>query len=326
VKTLTVLILVVCLAGAGWAILTPYKGFDSERFVEIERGMPSTAIARELAAQGVIRAPWQFLLVRAVRPSAVLQAGEYRFQEPATVVEIFNRVARGDTYFFEFTVAEGSNIFDIAELLEAQEIMKASDFLRAAGDPSLIQDLVPSAKTLEGFLFPSTYRMTHATTAEELCKRMTDTFRREWRKLDAPAVDPRRVVTLASLVEKETGVPEERPMVASVFSNRLSKGMRLECDPTTIYAALLEGRYKGLIHQSDLKNKNPYNTYQNVGLPPGPIANPGVQALVAALTPADTDYLFFVANPKGGGHHFSKTINEHEKAVAAYRHAPRKKK
>ena len=312
-------------AAAGWMVWTPYQGFQAERFVEISRGMSTAAIAEQLAVQGVIRFPLQFLLVRALRPSVTLQAGEYHFDGKASAWEVLDRIARGDIYFFEFTVAEGSNIFDIADLLDSRGIIARDAFLRAAEDPSLIRDLVPTARTLEGFLFPSTYRLTHATTAEELCKRMTDTFRREWRKLGVPQADPRRTVTLASLIEKETGVAEERPLVASVFANRLAKGMRLECDPTTIYAALLDHRYRGAIHQSDLKNKNAYNTYQNSGLPPGPIANPGALALAAAVAPVETKYLFFVAKPAGGGHHFSATIGEHEKAVVAYRHAARKK-
>ena len=319
------LIALLTFAAAGWMVWIPNRGFTGERFVEIPRGMPASTIAQELAAQGVIRFPLQFLLVRALRPSATLQAGEYRFYRNASAWEVLDRIARGDIYFFEFTVAEGSNIFDIADSLAAQRIIAREEFLRAAEDPSLIRDLAPAARTLEGFLFPSTYRLTHTTTAEELCKRMTDTFRREWRKLGAPQDDPRRIATLASLIEKETGVAQERPLVASVFTNRLARGMRLDCDPTTIYAALLDQRYRGIIHQSDLKNKNAYNTYQNAGLPPGPIANPGALSLAAALAPAGTKYLFFVANPTGAGHHFSATMGEHERAVVAYRHAARKK-
>ena len=158
---------------------------------------------------------------------------------------------------------------------------------------------------------------------------MTTQFRRQWKKLlagqgssqkGAAPADPHRTVTLASMVEKETAVPEERPLIAGVFVNRLRLGMKLECDPTTIYAALLDRRYRGTIHRSDLENKNPYNTYRNPGLPPGPIANPGAAALAAALHPAQTDYLYFVAKPSGGGHQFSTTLAEHDNAVRAYRH------
>jgi UPF0755 protein len=204
--------------------------------------------------------------------------------------------------------------------------MPAADFLEAASDPAPIADLAPHARTLEGYLFPSTYRLSHSTTAAQLCSMMTDEFRKQWSKLagqsdkSGPA-DPQRTVTLASLVEKETASAQERPLVASVFTNRLARNMRLDCDPTTIYAALLDQRYRGVIHRSDLASANPYNTYQNPGLPPGPIANPGVPALAAALAPASTKYLYFVAKPAGGSHQFSETIAQHEKAVVAYRHA-----
>ncbi len=319
-------VLIVLAAAAVWLLLAPYRGFQGETFVQIPFGTGTAGIAEQLAREGVIRYPWQFLLVRAVHPKATLQSGEYRFASAASVRDVFNRLARGDVYYFEFTVPEGSNIFDISRSLESQGIMPAERFLHAAEDPSIIRDLSPNARTMEGFLFPSTYRMNHATTAEDLCKRMTDAFRREWRKAGAvTGADPRRVVTLASLVEKETAAPGERPLIASVFTNRLAKGMRLECDPTTIYAAELDNRYRGVIHRSDLANKNPYNTYQNTGLPPGPIANPGAEAIAAALMPAETKYLFFVAKPEGGSHRFSATMAEHEKAVAAYRHATRKK-
>ena len=324
-KRLLALVLLLGALVAG-ALLTPFQGFSADTFVEIPRGTGTAGIAQELARQGVIRYAGQFWLARLTRPGAKLQAGEYRFSKAANASEVFGRIARGDIYFFEFTVPEGSNIFDVAKSLEAQAVMKQDDFLRAAEDPALIRDLAPQAKTLEGFLFPSTYRLTHTTTAADLCKMMTSEFRRQWAKLSAgqgagQGADPRRTVTLASLVEKETATPGERPLIASVFVNRLNINMKLDCDPTTIYAALLDNRYRGVIHQSDLANTNPYNTYRNAGLPPGPIANPGAQALAAALHPAETKYLYFVAKPAGGAHQFSASIAEHEKAVIAYRQA-----
>ena len=325
-KKLAALAAVAVLA-AGWALLSPYRGFEGETYVEIPRGTGAVGIAQALADEGVIRYPWQFWLMRATRPSSKLQAGEYRFAAAASVREVFDRMARGDTYYFEFTVPEGSNIFDIARALEGQRVMAAEDFLNAATDASSIRDLAPNAKTLEGYLFPSTYRLSHHTTAAQLCKHMTDEFRKEWNRLAAGrTAEAHRTVTLASLVEKETGVAQERPLIAGVFTNRLEKGMRLECDPTTIYAALLENRYRGAIHRSDLARANPYNTYKNAGLPPGPIANPGTQALEAALHPAETKYLYFVAKPSGDSHHFSASIAEHEKAVVAYRHASNQRK
>ena len=325
-KKLAALLAIVAVA-AGWALLSPYRGFEGDTYVDIPRGTGAVGIAQALVDGGVIRYPWQFWLMRATRPSAKLQAGEYRFAMAASVLEVFDRIARGDIYYFEFTVPEGSNIFDIARALEGQHVMAAEDFLSAATDASSIRDVAPKARTLEGYLFPSTYRLSHHTTPAQLCKQMTDEFRKEWNRVAAgQTAEVNRTVTLASLVEKETGVTDERPLVASVFTNRLEKGMRLECDPTTIYAALLDKRYRGAIHRSDLASANPYNTYQNAGLPPGPIANPGAQAIRAALHPAESDYLYFVAKPSGDGHHFSASMAEHEKAVEAYRHASHKRK
>jgi UPF0755 protein len=238
---------------------------------------------------------------------------------------VFDRLRRGDIYHYDFTIPEGSNRFDIARLIAAAGTISAADFLKASADPASIRDLAPRAPSLEGFLFPSTYRLSHSTTAVDLCRLMTAEFRRQWKKLDPThAADALGTATIASLVEKETGVAEERRIVSSVFANRIAKGMRLDCDPTTIYAALLDHRYTGVIHKSDLLNQNPYNTYQNVGLPPGPIANPGAASLEAALRPAETSYIFFVAKADGGGHIFSETRAAHEKAVAAYRHAKHK--
>jgi UPF0755 protein len=315
--------LTLALAGLAAALLlTPYQGFKTETYVDIPHGTGTAGMAQVLAKEGVIRYGWELWLARLLRPSAKLQAGEYRFAKPASAFEVFNRIARGDIYFFAFTVPEGSNIFDIGHSLEEQGVMSAEDFLKAAEDPALIRDLAPKAPTLEGYLFPSTYRLSHKTTGEQLSKMMTDEFRKEWAKLSAgKGADVRSTVTLASLVEKETAAVDERPLVASVFRNRLALGMRLQCDPTTIYAALLDHRYSGAIHKSDLVSANPYNTYENAGLPPGPISNPGAKSLAAALEPADTPFLYFVAKPGGGGHQFSATIAQHEKAVLAYRHA-----
>ena len=319
--------LVASLTVAAVTLLyTPYRHFTGELYLTFERGAGSRAMARELAGAGVIRWSWQFVLMRALYPSATLQAGEYLFVQPASVKEVFARIARGDVWFFEFTVPEGSNMFDIAAALDASGVLSGAEFLKAASDPTPIRDLAPAAPTQEGYLFPATYRLTHSITGPALCQMMTAQFRKEWKRIAAtengtpqPAQQP--VVTLASLVEKETALAAERPVIAGVFTNRLRQNMRLDCDPTTIYAALLDGRYSGVIHRSDLDSKNPYNTYQNDGLPPGPIANPGREALAAALHPAQTNFLYFVRKPDGSGHQFSATLSAHEKAVRDYRHA-----
>ncbi len=312
------------IAAAVWSIELPYKGFQAPAFVKFDRGTGTRAMARALEQAGVVRYSWQFLLARALAPSMKLQAGEYSFTEPASVRGVLHRISAGDVYYFDFNVPEGSNMFDIARSLDTlgpvPGFFSGEDFLRAAANPALIRDLDPVAPTLEGYLFPATYRLSHSTTAGELCQMMTTQFRRQWKKLVAgEKVEPHRAVTLASMVEKETSLASERALIAGVFVNRLARGMNLGCDPTTIYAALLEHRYRGAIHRSDLDNRNPYNTYQNPGLPPGAIANPGAEAIAAALKPAETDYLYFVAKPAGGGHQFSSTLAAHEKAVREYR-------
>jgi UPF0755 protein len=298
------------LAGAAvYSLQAPYRAFQGNLFLQFPKGSGTRAIAQKLADAGVVRYAWQFLLARAIHPRTTLQAGEYRFDEPASVTGVFHRLGRGDVFYLSLTVPEGSNMFDIAQLLETEGIMSGQDFLKAA-------------KTLEGFLFPSTYRVTHSTTPAALCQMMTAQFHKEWTKLmPDPAVDMVKTVTLASLIEKETGIAVERSKVASVFQNRLKIGMALDCDPTVIYAALLEDRYRGVIHRSDLDNGHPYNTYRHAGLPPGPIANPGASSLAAGLHPAETDYLYFVAKPGGDGHIFTSNLAAHNKAVGNYRHA-----
>jgi UPF0755 protein len=328
IRRLILIAIVLLIAGAAGLYFTlakEYKGFQDEVLIEIPKHTGTRAIGDQLAKAGVIQSSWQFLVARAVHPRARLQAGEYRFTEPASVWTVFDRIARGDIVSYDLVVPEGSNMFDIAALIEKVGVVQG-DFLKEARIAAPIHDLAPEASTLEGFLFPATYRLTRGMTASQVARMMTDTFRKKWQQLvkAGQAVNVNKIVTMASLVEKETGVPEERAKVAGVFMNRLRTGMLLDCDPTTIYAAMLEHRYRGTIHKSDLESQSPYNTYQHAGLPPGPIANPGVASLKAALAPADTTYLFFVAKGDGsGGHHFSSTIAEHNKAVEAYRKTQR---
>ncbi len=328
IRFFILLLLLVAFAVGGVWFLGPFHASQEETFVQIDHGMSTRLIAEKLFEDGLIRSPYAFLAARALHPKARLQAGEYRFGSEQTPFEIFDKINRGQVYFVEVTIPEGSNMFDIAGIVEKETQIKGADFLKAAADPQLIHDLDPSAPNLEGYLFPSSYQVTHSTTAAQLCRMMTNEFHKEWRALE-PAALPKgelhRVVTLASLVEKETGLGTERPLVASVFTNRLRLNMPLQCDPTTVYAAMLENRYNGVIHKSDLASANPYNTYAHVGLPPGPIANPGALSLKAVLHPAAGDYLYFVARADGsGGHHFTSTLADHEKAVAEFRRASHK--
>jgi UPF0755 protein len=318
------LLALIAAAMAYASLYATYQGFREPVILDFPKGTSTQAMAGELAQNGVIRYSWQFLIARALHPSRKLQAGEYRFARADTPLNVLDRIGRGDVFFYELTVPEGANMFDIAASVSRFDFLKASDFLRAARDVSLIHDLAPEAPTLEGYLFPATYRITRSTTVEQLCAMMISQFRKQWSQLHgpAPAMSVNKIVTLASLVEKETGRAEERPKVASVYENRLNKGMPLDCDPTTIYAALLDARYRGTIYRSDLESDNAYNTYRHAGLPPGPIANPGLAAIKAALKPAATDYLYFVAKADGsGGHQFSETMEQHNLAVQQYRRA-----
>jgi UPF0755 protein len=323
------LALAVLAAGLGAAyslyrLNQPYKGFSQPVFVEFPRGTSTGEIAYVLAAKGVLQDRWLFLAARALHRGTHLQAGEYRFEKPASALDVYGRIVRGDIFYLELLVPEGFNMFDIAGALAKLGMVKPEAFLAAARDPAMIRDLDPKAPTLEGYLFPNKYRIYRHTTAQQLCRQMTNEFRAQWQALKTNS-DVHDTVTLASLVEREAKRPQERPEVSSVFHNRLRIGMKLDCDPTTVYAALLEDRYRGVIHRSDLESDNPYNTYQHKGLPPGPIANPGLSSMRAALLPADTPYLYFVAKADGSGrHNFSESLAGHEAAVALYQRATRR--
>jgi len=320
--------MLLLLALAGGAFLyyratRPYRGFSGTVYVDLPHGMSTSGIAADLAKAGVVGSRWDFwaaaLVNRLTDRGRVLQAGEYDFDRPAPPLEIVRRIARGDTFHYDLVVPEGRNMFEIGAAVEQLGVFKAAEFVKAAQDPTLIRDLDPQAPSLEGYLFPSTYRLGHHTTPQQLCRMMTDRFRAAWRSLNADA-GVHQAVTLASMVEKEGKLAEERPLIASVFANRLRIGMKLECDPTTVYAAELLGVYRGTIYRSDLDRSHPYNTYSHAGLPPGPIANPGIPSIDAALHPAVSEDLYFVRKPDdSGGHQFSSTLAEHTVAVEKYR-------
>jgi UPF0755 protein len=229
-------------------------------------------------------------------------------------------MVRGDVYSLTLTIPEGYNIFDIAAAVESAGLGPRAAFLTAErSQTALIADLSPNAPSLEGYLFPDTYRFGRHATPEQILAAMVHRFRQAATQLSLTDDIP-RTVTLASLIEKEVAVGTERPLVAGVFVNRLAQNMPLATDPSVVYAALLEDRYRGTIYASDLQNPSPYNTYRHAGLPPGPISNPGIAALKAALAPAHTDYLYFVADAQGHSR-FSTTLKEHSDQVQQYRQA-----
>ncbi len=330
-KILAALILLVVLAAAAaagyvwYSIEKPYGTIPSEGlYVDIPHGASRRAAAHILKKAGVIRNSFAFEFYARRHPKRTLQAGEYFFDHPQAGKEVFWKLANGEVYQQPFTVREGETIYDIARDLEAAKYMAADDFLKAAEDPTEIKDLFPEARTLEGFLFPATYNLPKHAPAEELTGMMVRKFREALANVlpngnegSDPPVSIGSVVTLASLVERETPKPDERRLVAGVFTNRLEKNMPLQCDPTVIYALQMDDEYNGTLRLRDLRLNSPYNTYRNRGLPPGPIGNPGEVALRAALHPALTDYLYFVANTQGG-HFFASTLAEHNKNVAKY--------
>ena len=319
---LIILVLLLCAAGAAaWVLLTPY-GPQRETLVEITPGSSTVRIGRELARAGIIRSQYAFDVARFWK-HGTLKAGTYRFDHPAPAIEVYDRIRRGDVYTILVTVPEGSTVFDIADRLQQEGFGARQAFLDVAvQEVSLIADLDPVAKSLEGYLFPDTYRFAPKTALPEIAATMVKRFRTEAAVLGL-SVNVHRTVTLASLVEKETAVEGERPMVASVFENRLQKNMPLMTDPAVIYGLELENQWRGTLFESDLKRDTPYNTYVHPGLPPGPVANPGAKALHAAIAPAQSEYLYFVAaghNPQGRSL-FATTIEEHNRNVAGYRHA-----
>ncbi len=305
-------------------LATPYfEGTYPEIFVDIPRGASSRHIASLLAESGVLRDQIPFLLyLKWKGNSRHLQAGEYRFSEPATPVQVIDRLIRGDVYYISVTIPEGLTAKETVEVVANAGLGNIEALNQALVRTDWIRDLDPGAKTLEGYMFPSTYHFSRREDSDQIVKTMVEKFHDEIKRVLKekplrPGKGMPQIVTLASLVEKEASIPEERLLVASVLSNRLERKIPLACDPTIIYALKLAGRYDGNIRKRDLLVESPYNTYVNLGLPPGPIANPGEDSLRAALDPPRTDLLYFVSR-NDGTHQFSKDFRSHQNAVARY--------
>ena len=318
------LIALFAAAVAGWAIFTPF-GPSSETFVDIPVGSSTTHIARQLQASGIIRNQLAFDLWRWIRRGK-LKAGEYRFDHPMPLTAIYEQIARGEVYTVAVTVPEGATLFEVANRLEQAGISSREDFLdQQPRLAELVADIDPQAKTLEGYLFPDTYKFPRRASATQIAGAMVRRFRTIATELGLKE-NVHKVVTLASLVERETALESERPLVASVFENRLDKHMPLMTDPSVIYGLEVRDQWRGAIYKSDLGRDTPYNTYLHQGLPPGPIANPGLPSLRAAMNPPQTNFLYFVAagaNPQGKSL-FSTSLEEHTKNVSGYRKAMKK--
>jgi UPF0755 protein len=317
-----VLLLLLAVGAAAYLVYTPY-GPSSETFVDIPPGTGATSVATLLRKNGIIRSRYAFALLRLTH-NGTFKAGEYRFDHPAPPGEIYSRLTQGDVYTQTLTIPEGYNIFDIAAAVETAGFAKRDAFLAAERQHTeLIAGLLPPGthpESLEGYLFPDTYHFSRHATPLQMLTAMVHRFRQATTQLGIDRASMTQTVIMASLIEKEVGQETERPLVAGVFVNRLAKSMPLATDPTVIYAALLDNRWRGTIYASDLQSLSPYNTYKHTGLPPGPIANPGIAALRAAMSPARTDYLYFVSDAAGHTR-FSVGLREHAEQVQAYRQA-----
>ena len=329
-------ILILTLAGVlaftGWvymAVTRPYKAYTgSEQFVEIPRGSGPRSMGARLADAGVVRSVNAFqAAVYLSAASGRLQAGEYRFDRPMSAQEVVDKIARGDVHLEKVTFREGLTIKQMAAIFQERGLGPAAAFVAAAGEASRIRHLDPAARDLEGYLFPDTYALPRQTTAEQLVDRMVSAFEKvltdQLRSVAAErGLDVRELVTLASIVEKETGKDDERTLVAAVYANRLRIGMGLQADPTVIYALERAGRYDGNLTRDNMQFDSPYNMYRYAGLPPGPIASPGRASLEAAARPADAPYIYFVSR-NDGSHAFAATLDEHNRNVFEYRDPPR---
>jgi UPF0755 protein len=315
------LLAVLAAAAVGFYVYLPY-GPAQETFVDIAAGTGTEAMAAQLEHAGIIRSRYAFDALKIAHGGA-LKAGEYRFDHAAPLTEVYARIRKGDVYTRTVVIPEGFNIFDIAQAIEAAGLGSRTEFLAAEQQHTeLIAQWSAHADSLEGYLFPDTYRFSRHATPERMLATMVNRFGQMSAKLGMTGSDVARVVTMASLVEKEVHIDAERPVVAGVFENRLAAGMPLQTDPAVVYASLLRGTWTGVIHQSELHSDSAYNTYVHAGLPPGPICNPGAAALRAAMQPAKTDYLYFVADAAGATR-FAKDLKEHDAQVAVFRAANR---
>lgn len=290
------------------------------RDISFPPGSGIRKLADELKTGGIIRSSWHFVLLTRLRGQAhKLKAGEYRFNDGMTPTQILNKLVSGDVDYRKFSLPEGYSIYQVAELLEQKGYFKKDAFLGKCRDATLLSRLGVDAQSVEGYLYPATYNLSRGGSEEQLLARMVAQFDKKYEEVAKNGgtivkMSRHEIVTLASLIEKEAVLPEEKPLISSVFHNRLRINMPLQSDPTAVYGVRA---FSGKVSKSDIQRPSPYNTYLHQGLPPGPIGNPGVDAIQAALNPPRSDYLYFVAR-QDGTHQFSRTLDEHNRAVERY--------
>jgi UPF0755 protein len=314
---------VLLTIGGGWffwrAITSPYRGYTEQaKRVEIRKGQRTATILRHLQNEGVIRDEYiPLMYMKLARHNDSLKAGVYEFTKPLTPIEVLEKIMRGDVILRTVTVREGLDRFAVGRLFAAEHFGRPEEWDKVTGDPELIRDIAPEATSLEGYLFPDTYKFNPGTPVKTIVAAMVQNFRKHFSaemNYIVTGLTLHQTVTLASLVETEAQRENERPLVASVYLNRFRRNMLLGADPTVIYALKLAGRWDGNIRKADLSMESPYNTYRMHGLPPGPIANPGVASLRAAAAPPATQFLYFVAK-HDGSHAFSTNVTEHNHNV-----------
>jgi UPF0755 protein len=339
IRTILLIVAAVSLVGLGVSSLylyrelhTPNAHAKANDYIEIPRRSTPEAIANKLLSEGVISRTWPLLFYIKISGSAkLIKAGEYRFPSPITPLGVLKKLEEGEQRLSRFTVIEGWTRWDIADSLVRVPELKLSesgDALKLMDDTSAIRDLDPSATNLEGYLFPATYSYPPDSKGSAVVAGMVKRFRQEWtpeheQRARLLGMSPRQIVIIASLIETEAKLKEDRPLVASVIYNRLKNHMSLGIDSTIVYASKLAGKWRndGKVYLSDVNRRSPYNTRIFSGLPPGPVGNPGTSSIDAALNPAKTDYLYYVRDParNDGAHHFYAKSADFEKGVRALR-------
>ncbi len=322
IRLLVVAVVVAAVAAVGVRSLNqPYQGYtEPEIFVDIPHGLGVSAIGHRLVESGVIKNDWAFRLAVWRRGAArTLKAGEYRFTGEVRATEVVDQLVAGSVFLRPVTFPEGLTIAEMAAVFESAGLGTKAMFTAAAQRGSLVHAADASADDLEGYLFPETYNLPRDAGAEMLVEQMAARFlavydARLREAARARGLTTRQVVTIASLIEKETSRADERPLVSAVYQNRMRIGMGMQCDPTVIYALQRAGRWNGNLTRENLQFDSPYNTYRYSGLPPGPIAAPGRASLEAAVAPADVPYLYFVSR-NDGSHVFASTLDEHNRNV-----------
>jgi len=338
VKIVFALLIVTVLALAGisyWVfnlMNAPHAHDKTNQFIKIEKGSTPKQIIAQLADEGILASETPTLIyVRTIGDPSKMQAGEYQFDSPITPLQVLKELEKGETQTTKLTIPEGFTRFDIAKRIAEKfpQNPPADDkaVLALMDDVTLIQDIAPTAKNLEGYMYPSTYSFPKETAAKEIIKTMVEQFRKIWKpewtdSAKAQGRTPQEIVTIGSLIETETGIEGERPVVAGIINNRLSKNVPLGIDQTNVYIAKMMGRWDGTINRSDLEVDSPYNTRIKTGIPPGPISSVSESALKAALFPSPNNYLFYVRNVdlNDGSHWFYASAADFEKGKAKYQH------